>query len=94
MADVGVPTSFSFTVEAEGTRGPLPAAVYEFDLDAIGDVWVGETSLSTLVSEIKRSNAGLRELRDAVRQLDPEYKAWSKRGFEESQESTPDAGFP
>lgn len=89
-----LPTAFSFTVEADGTSGALPPARYDIDLNALRDVWVGETTLRTLVQEIKRTTEGLGELKQAVRYLDPEYRSWVRRGMEELPSTTPDAGFP
>ncbi|WP_328469127.1 hypothetical protein OHA21_00975 [Actinoplanes sp. NBC_00393] len=88
------PTVFSFRVEADGPFGALPTETYDVDLDALRDVWIGETSFHTLVQEIKRTNRGLDELKDAVRKLDPEYKAWLRRGLEEPPSETPEAGYP
>lgn len=89
--DGQLPLAFSFAVEAEGPNGELPTATYDVDLEALRDVWIGETSFHTLVEEIKRTNRGLQDVKEAIRKLDPEYKAWLRRDVEAPRSREDDA---
>jgi hypothetical protein len=90
----GLPPVFSFRVEADGPFGAMPAETYDIDLNSLRDVWIGETTFYTLVQEVKRISGRLQELQEAIRKLDPEYRAWIRRGKEDGPPKTPDAGYP
>jgi hypothetical protein len=78
------PMEYSFVVDCEGPFGPAPQLRYDIDLSPFRSAWVGPTTLGSVVKEVERVSKSITELRDAVKLLDPEYRAWIRRGNEES----------
>jgi hypothetical protein len=74
----GMPTEFTFLVDAEGPFGPAPQLTFEIDLNAMRDTWIGQTTIGKVVKQLEQGNRNLAELTSAVRQLDPEVAEASR----------------
>jgi hypothetical protein len=81
--DGPLPKDFTFVVDCEGPFGPTPQVSYEIDLSSFAGVWAAPTTLGSVVQQLERTNQAMDKLREAVRMLDPEYRAWTRRGFED-----------
>lgn len=68
----GLPTQFTFTVDAVGPFGATPKMTYEIDLNTLRDAWVGQATIGKIVKQLEKMTKNIAGVADAVRQLDPE----------------------
>lgn len=80
----GVPTEFTFVVDAEGPFGPAPQLTFDIDLSALRDTWIGQTTVGKVVEQLEKGNRNLGELTTAVRQLNPEVREAQRSSRQEA----------